>query len=225
MTQPPLSVDGMTRGQLARRARLTTAVIELLEECTPDQLQMRQVTERSLVSLGAMYRYFSGKDHLLGAALTDWHAQFADRVERGLSDEDSSPTRTRAMAPDPTERMRAFVRSQLRGFELHPNFARLMTHLYASADPYASQELVRVSERNRATLAALLHDVPEEVARPASRAISSTMTLSIMHWQGGRITLEEARDSIDEVVTFVLRPGVPTAASQEPGLHPATAEA
>lgn len=212
MTQPPLSVEGMTRGQLARRARLTAAVIELLEECTPDQLQMRQVTERSLVSLGAMYRYFSGKDHLLAAALTDWHAQFADRVVRGLSAEDQATTTTtptaRVREPDPAERMRSFAQSQLRGFERHPNFARLMTHLYASADPYASQELIRVGERNRATLAALLHDVPDEVARPATRAITSTMTLSIMHWQGGRITLEEARESIDEVVTLVFdRPG------------------
>lgn len=206
----------MTRGQLARRSRLTTAVIELLEECTPDQLQMRQVTERSLVSLGAMYRYFSGKDHLLAAALTDWHAQFADRVERGLSEEDAAPTNSRAMSLEPGERLRSFARSQLRGFERHPSFARLMTHLYASADPYASQELVRVGERNRATLAALLHDVPEEVARPASRAITSTMTLSIMHWQGGRITLDEAREAVDEVIAFVMGPAVLAAVDRKP---------
>ena len=74
----PQPVSTMTAAQLARRRRLTDAVIEMIDQMPPDQLQMRDVAERSGVALGTAYRYFSSKDHLLAAAWADWQRRLKE---------------------------------------------------------------------------------------------------------------------------------------------------
>lgn len=199
LNEPPLSVSSMTRGQLARRRRLTSAVVELLGESTPDQLQMKQVADHSLVSLGAMYRYFSCKDHLLAAALTDWHAGFAEHAIETMEAPAADGSREVSF-----ERVWKFVLAQIRGFERYPNFARLMTVIYVSSDPYASQEIERVVERNQAMMVSILPGLGDDVAHPASRAIASTLTLQVMHWQGGRLSMDELINEVEQVVRFIL---------------------
>ena len=76
----PLTVDAMTRGQIARRRKLLDAVVQLVAEVGPERVQMRDVAERSGVALGTAYRYFSSKDHLLAAAMSDWQERLAERV-------------------------------------------------------------------------------------------------------------------------------------------------
>ncbi|MDT0203218.1 TetR/AcrR family transcriptional regulator [Nocardioides sp. AE5] len=196
--EPPLPVSSMTRGQLARRRRLTNAVVELLGEFPPEQLQMKQVADHSLVSLGAMYRYFSSKDHLLAAALTDWHAGFAEHAIEAAGTSAGAGREVRF------EEVWKFVLSQLRGFERYPNFARLMSVIYASADPYASEEIRAVSVRNQTMMTTILQPLGEEVAKPASRAIASTLTLQVMHWQAGRLSMEELEAEVEQVVRLVL---------------------
>ncbi|MFS3129284.1 TetR/AcrR family transcriptional regulator [Nocardioides sp. Bht2] len=193
----------MTRGQLARRARLTTAVIELLEEVSPEQLQVKQVTERSLVSLGAVYRYFSGKDHLLAASLTDWYGSFASQVEREYADGKVETALVPANLPA-RERVSRFVHLQMHSFYRHPHFARLMTFVYASADPYASKEIARVTEENRRMVVTLIGDRPGNQTHAMARAISSTMSLSVMHWQGGRATYDDVVHDVDSVIDLVF---------------------
>ncbi len=73
--------DDMTEGQRRRRRQLTTAVIEMLAETGPDGIQMREVSERSGVAMGTLYRYFPAKEHLLAAAMVAWNDILAERLE------------------------------------------------------------------------------------------------------------------------------------------------
>ena len=71
----PQSPDSMTAAQLVRRQRLVTTVIELIsagDALAPEDIQMKEIADRSGVALGTVYRYFSSKDHLLAAALLQW---------------------------------------------------------------------------------------------------------------------------------------------------------
>lgn len=77
----PMSPDDMTEGQRRRRRQLTTAVIEMLAETGPDGIQMREVSERSGVAMGTLYRYFPAKEHLLAAAMVAWNDILAERLE------------------------------------------------------------------------------------------------------------------------------------------------
>src|SRR5690606_25936769 len=65
----PMTTESMTAGQLGRRSRLADTVIEMLHEMEPDRIQMREVSERSGVALGTLYRYFPAKQQLLAAAM------------------------------------------------------------------------------------------------------------------------------------------------------------
>ncbi len=198
------TVDTMTPNQLARRHRLTETVIEIVSETGPENLQMREVSERSGVALGTAYRYFASKDHLLAAAWADWHRRLTDKVTHELNRRPPTPP-----GDDPgagaCERVLAFVQREMRAFQHNPNFARLVVYLEASSDPYVSETLVQLSEENQRVMNALMEGLPEEITRPAQIAIGSTLGMGLTSWTTGRITITEAMRNLEEVTRLVLK--------------------
>ncbi len=198
----PLPVTTMTSRQLERRRRLTDAVIGIVSETGPENLQMRDVAERSGVALGTIYRYFVSKDHLLAAAWADWH-------ERLTSDVMAALRRRRAAGngsePPAGEQVLAFVQRELRAFQRNPNFARLAVHLEGCAEPLVSQTIVALGEENNKVMAALMAGVPDGIARPAALAINSTLGSSLTAWTTGRITITRALRNLEDVTRLVLR--------------------
>ena len=58
--------------QLDRRRRVIDAAFELGADGGYDAVQMRDVAATANVALATIYRYFSSKDHLLAAAMSEW---------------------------------------------------------------------------------------------------------------------------------------------------------
>ncbi|ROO87378.1 TetR family transcriptional regulator [Actinocorallia herbida] len=129
-------VTTMAPNQLARRAGLTEAVIEIVSETGPENLQMREGAERSGVALGTAYRYFSSKDHLLVAAWADRQGRLTDRVMAEMSGRGAKCAEDIAC-----ELVLAFVEREMRAFQRNPNFARLAVRLETPSDPYVSETL------------------------------------------------------------------------------------
>lgn len=198
----PQPVSTMTAAQLARRRRLSDAVLEMIDEVGPEQLQMRDVAERSGVALGTAYRYFSSKDHLLAAAWADWQRRLTDRVRADVGREQA---RSRTPATGGTcTRVLTFVQRELRAFQRHPNFARLVAHVQASSDPFASEELAGLSRDNAAVMLALMKGVPPDVARPANIAINAVLAMGLANWITGRLTITDLFREVEEVTRLVL---------------------
>ncbi|WP_052710851.1 TetR family transcriptional regulator [Pseudofrankia sp. DC12] len=202
----PQPVSTMTAAQLARRRRLTDAVIEMIDQVPPDQLQMRDVAERSGVALGTAYRYFSSKDHLLAAAWADWHRRLTDRVRGEVSRDHSRSNSGPGTVPSAgaCTRVVSFLHRELRAFQRHPNFARLVTHVEVASDPFASEELAGLADDNRTVMAALMNDVPPEVARPATIAINATLASGLVAWTAGRLTFPDLVRQLEDVTRLVL---------------------
>lgn len=198
----PQLVSTMTRGQLERRRKLTDAVIELVSETGPENVQMREVAERSGVALGTAYRYFSSKDHLLAAAVTEWQRRLTDRV---LAEMNRGP-RGQAGEGPPGDRVFAYLQRELRAFQRHPNFARLVSQLNASGDPFASEALAELAVANEAVMNLLMEGVPAEVARPARIAVNATLMLGLSAWTTGRATFGEVARDVEQVIRLVLGP-------------------
>ncbi len=78
--------------QQERRRRLIDAAFELGAEGGYEAVQMREVAATANVALATIYRYFSSKDHLLAAAMTEWTVRLRDRVAQ-------SPPRGRDRRP------------------------------------------------------------------------------------------------------------------------------
>ena len=70
----------LTAEQRDRRRRVIDAAFELGAERGYDAVQMRDVSATANVSLATIYRYFSSKDHLLAAAMTEWTTELQERV-------------------------------------------------------------------------------------------------------------------------------------------------
>ncbi|WP_081438881.1 TetR family transcriptional regulator [Pseudofrankia asymbiotica] len=203
----PQPVSTMTPAQLARRRRLTDAVIEMIDQVPPDQLQMRDVAERSGVALGTAYRYFSSKDHLLAAAWADWQRRLTDRVRAEVSRDQSRGGGNSGASPaGACTRVTAFLYRELRAFQRHPNFARLVVHVEGSSDPFASEELAGLGDDNHAVLTALMEDVPPEVARPAMIALNATLASGLGAWTAGRLTFPDLVRQLEDVTRLVLGP-------------------
>ncbi len=138
----PLDVDLMSVGQLERRGRLTTAVVEMLAEMPSDRIQMKDVSERSGVALGTLYRYFPTKQQLLAAAMTAWSG--LESVRR--------PEKLRADGGENNayERVLALHRREMKAFERRPYFARLEIELHSSSDQFVIESLdLRAAARRR----------------------------------------------------------------------------
>ncbi|MCK9896251.1 TetR family transcriptional regulator [Frankia sp. AgB32] len=196
----PLPVDGMTPRQRERRRVLTEAVIALVEEIGPEKLQMRDVAERSGVALGTMYRYFASKDHLLAAAWADWHGRLAGRAQAEL-------VRDHVRGRDaPVEGVLSLLRRELRSFRRHPNVARLVVMVQGSAEPFASEAIAEVTRAQDGVFAALLEEIPAQVAAPARMAINAMLSSGLREWVTGRRTLDDVQADLEAVVRHVLGP-------------------
>ena len=194
----PMSPDDMTDGQRRRRRQLTTAVIEMLAETGPDGIQMREVSERSGVAMGTLYRYFPAKQHLLAAAMVAWNDILADRL---AEERESRGSRAHGSVLD---RVIDLSTRQMKAFQRGPHFARLEVELQTSGDPYVRDTLDERSAANRTALFELMDGVPAERARLASLAIGSTMLNSLILWTTGRIAFPEALRNVQDVTRLVL---------------------
>jgi AcrR family transcriptional regulator len=195
---PPRALETMTRSQLARHRKITDAVIELVSEAGPDALQMRDVTARSGISLGTIYRYFSSKDHLLAAAVADWQERLTQRV---LAEMSAARGRTGDTAE---QRVLRYAQRELRAFQRQPNFARLVVALVCSADPYASEMIARMQASSNRAMAALMHDVPDDLAETAQIAVQAVVLTGLVAWVTGRRTWPDILADLERVTRRVL---------------------
>ncbi|WP_305095379.1 TetR family transcriptional regulator [Prescottella sp. R16] len=193
-----MNPDDMTDAQRRRRRQLTDTVIEMLAETSPDRIQMREVSERSGVALGTLYRYFPAKQHLLAAAMVAWNDILAARL---AEERESGQARAQGSVLD---RVVDLYTRQMKAFQRGPNFARLEVELQTSDDPYVRDTLDERSAANRTALFELMDGVPAERARLASLSIGSTMLNSLVLWTTGRIGFAEALRNVRDVSRLVL---------------------
>ncbi|MER5866360.1 TetR/AcrR family transcriptional regulator [Kitasatospora sp. NPDC002040] len=194
----PRPVEAMSPRQLERRNSLISAALALVNETGVERLQMKHVCERSGVALGTAYRYFSSKDHLLAAAIADWHRLLlADLVadQRG-------PRHGGAE----TDRVVRFVRNGMRAYQRQPQLARLRVAVAASTDPFASEALQSLARADRAALDAVGPRLPPAAGELVRHIVGHSWQGELTAWVTGRTTLDDARRRLEDVVRLVLTP-------------------
>ncbi|WP_431681757.1 TetR family transcriptional regulator [Kitasatospora sp. KL5] len=194
----PRPVEAMSPRQLERRRNLIAAALSLVTEIGVERLQMRQVSERSGVALGTTYRYFSSKDHLLAAAIAEWHRSLlTDLVSEG---------RGRRAGLSASDRMVRFVRHGMRAYQRQPELARLRVSVAASTDPFASEALQAMARADGAALLAVMVEVPPSAGDVVRHIVGHAWQGELTAWVTGRTTLDDARRRLEDVVRLVLTP-------------------
>ena len=198
-----MPVEMMTSRQLARRARLIETVIALVAESGTTSIQMRDVTDRSGVALGTVYRYFRSKDHLLAAAFVEWQGKLTRRIMSSKRDEND----------DSLLLMKDFLRRVLQAFDRAPGMAALMMQVTASPDPDVQQLVEQGANRFDAAFHHLLAAEPRDDLSHIRLAIGCVLVDAVNRMSSGRATLQETVPQVEGVADILLsnrgrRPGV-----------------
>jgi len=192
--QVPLPVEMMTSRQLARRARLIETVIALVAESGTTSIQMRDVTERSGVALGTVYRYFRSREHLLATAFTEWQGKLTRRIVSSKRDEDA----------DSLPLVKDFLRRALQAFDRNPGMAVLMMQAAASSDSDVQEVIGQSGKAFDAAFDHLLAAEPRDDISYIRLAIGCVLADAVNRMSSGRATFQETLPQVEGVADVLL---------------------
>jgi AcrR family transcriptional regulator len=168
-------VGELTLEQQDRRRRLIDAAFVLGAEGGYDAVQMRDVAVTANVALATIYRYFSSKDHLLAAAMTEWTGRLQTRVAQ-------SPPR----GTTPSEQMADVLRRACKAMEHQPKLSVALVRALSSADPGVVESSEAV-ERQIATMGDdILAGLPEDVRSAILAVLGHVWYSALISWANGR---------------------------------------
>jgi AcrR family transcriptional regulator len=189
--EPPQAVDTMTASQLARRQRVLDAVVALVNEGADEDMQMKEIAERSGVALGTIYRYFSSKDHLIAAALVEWARDLEARVARRTPPDGS-----------PAEQLVAISSLALRAYQRQPTFARLLIFVANSSDPWASECYRDMGPVVFSTFEASALDAEER--EQVLTLFGALWYHELVEWVHGRREIGDVQRSLEQAAHYLL---------------------
>ncbi len=180
---PPQPV---TVPQRERVARILDATLELLDEVGPGGLQVREVAARADVALATLYRYFPSKDFLVIQALAHWSQGLAERL----------PGRRRTTGTP----LQGAIRTIVRAFSAHPNYAAAAVVASSSSDPLVPAALAEYRASFGAGLDAVLGDLPEPHRADVRFIIESVLIAQLVGFSGGQSTPAQMEAALQRAV-------------------------
>ena len=189
-----VSLADMTSGQLARRAKIIEAVIELIADVGADAVQMRDVAQRSGVALATVYRYFSSKEYLLAAALEDWQKRLTRRVLAAAGPAEQGPL------PGILD----YLQRAQRAFHRNPKMTALMLQAMTSTDPEAKTAIDHMGRTNVEMFDRLLEGVAPEQIPDVSFGLNAALSSALTAVLTGALTLDESLRRVEWVARTLI---------------------
>jgi len=191
----PTAVDGsrLSAKQLARRQRVIEVALLLGAEGGYEAVHMREVADRSDVSLGTIYRYFGSKDHLLVAGLSEWTAQLQTRLAR-------RPARGDA----PVDQLVDVLRRASRALEQQPNLTAALIKALGSADPLVAAAAVNVRGQISAMAEPILAELAPEEIEEIVGVLRHVWYSAMMIWASGRSGISAIGDDLERATRLLL---------------------
>ena len=181
--------------QLERRRRIIDAAFELGAERGYDAVQMRDVSASANVSLATIYRYFSSKDHLLAAAMTEWTAKLQARVAQ-------SPPRGDTAADQLVDVLARACRAMAR----QPKLSAALVRALSSADAGVQESAVEV-QRQIATMAeGILGDLDPAVRADILAVLGHVWYSTLVAWANGRSDFATVTAELERAVRVLVEP-------------------
>jgi AcrR family transcriptional regulator len=187
--------DNGRSDQRERRRRVIDAAFELGAERGYDAVQMREVSASANVSLATIYRYFSSKDHLLAAAMTEWTAKLQGRVAQ-------SPPRGDTAADQLVDVLGRAWGAMAR----QPKLTAALVRALSSADPGVQQCAAEVQGQIAAMAAGILSDVDPAVRTDILAVIGHVWYSTLVAWANGRTDFDQVLAELERAVRVLVEP-------------------
>ncbi len=186
--------EHLTKSQAARRERAIAAALELASEGGYEAVQMRDVAQRADIALGTLYRYFSGKDHLLAAAQVEWVEALEARVG-------TKPPRGETTA----DRLVDLLRRATRAMEREPKLSAALVTAMSGSDPQVAECQQDIAQSMlRIQLQAFPDGFDEARASEIARVLGHVWYSSLVGWVNGWLGITEAGDELDLAAHLLL---------------------
>jgi AcrR family transcriptional regulator len=189
--ESPQAVETMTANQRARRQRVIDAVLALVDAGADEDMQMKEIADRSGVALGTIYRYFSSKDHLIAAALVEWARDLEEHVARNTPPDGS-----------PADQLVAISSQALRAYQRRPMFARLLILVANSSDPWASECYREMGPVVFSTFEAATLD--DEERDQVLTLFGALWYHELVEWVHGRRAIGDVQRSLERAAHYLL---------------------
>jgi AcrR family transcriptional regulator len=192
-TQAASPARELTTEQRDRRQRVIDAAFQLGAERGYEAVQMRDVSALANVSLATIYRYFSSKDHLLAAAMTEWSASLQVRLAQ-------SPPRGDTAADQLSDILHRACRAMAR----QPRLSAALVRALSSSDEGVRDCATAVQRQIAAMASGILGDL-EPAARSDILAVLGHVWYStLVAWANGRIDFDEVTAELDRAVHVLV---------------------
>jgi TetR/AcrR family transcriptional regulator, cholesterol catabolism regulator len=181
--------------QRDRRRRVIDAAFELGAELGYDAVQMRDVSAIANVSLATIYRYFSSKDHLLAAAMTEWTARLQARVAQ-------SPPRGDTAADQLIDVLNRGCRAMAR----QPKLSAALVRALSSSDEGVRESAEAVQQQIEAMASGILVDLAPSVRSDILAVLGHVWYSTLVAWANGRIDFDQVTAELDRAVHVLVDP-------------------
>jgi AcrR family transcriptional regulator len=188
-------VGELTLEQQDRRRRLIDAAFELGAEGGYDAVQMRDVAVTANVALATIYRYFSSKDHLLAAAMTEWTTRLKGRVAQ-------SPPRGDTAA----EQMADVLHRACKAMERQPKLSVALVRALSSADPGVVESGEAVEQQIASMGNDILGDLAPDVRADILAVLGHVWYSALISWANGRRDFPSVIGELDRACQVLITP-------------------
>jgi AcrR family transcriptional regulator len=193
------TVDGdateLSPEQQDRRRRLIDAAFELGAEGGYEAVQMRSVSETANVAMATIYRYFSSKDHLLAAAMTEWTGRLRGRVAQ-------SPPR----GATPADQMVDVLQRACKAMERQPKLAEALVRALSSADAGVRESGVEVSRHIAEMGNDILVDLSPQVRADILAVLGHVWYSALVSWANGRRDFPSVMTELERASRVLIEP-------------------
>ncbi|HKE77144.1 MAG TPA: TetR family transcriptional regulator [Acidimicrobiales bacterium] len=192
---PPVPAPELSAEQLDRRRRIIDAAFELGAERGYDAVQMRDVSASANVSLATIYRYFTSKDHLLAAAMTEWTAKLQGRVAQ-------SPPRAGSAA----DRLVDVLGRACRAMARQPKLSAALVRALSSSDAGVQRSAVEVQGQIAAMAEPILADLDPAVRSDILAVLGHVWYSTLVAWASGRSEFDVVMVELERAVRVLVEP-------------------
>ena len=181
--------------QQDRRRRLIDAAFELGAEGGYEAVQMRDVSVTANVALATIYRYFSSKDDLLAAAMTEWTGRLRGRVAQ-------SPPRGETAA----DQMVDVLRRACQAMERQPKLSEALVRALSSADAGVRASGAEVQRQIASMGDGILADLDPDVRADILAALGHVWYSTLVSWANGRRDFSSVMTELERATRVLITP-------------------